>query len=572
MKTLKTLNEFILNAKEKYGEEVFIKDKDNKYTYNETIDKILKWGNYLKKQGVKKLDRVAIVTPKSMNQLKAFYAIWIAGGITLPINEGNNESEFQFILEDAEASLIMTTSALEDILKKSYPKAKIVILEELDKIVEDEGIEATAIPLETKESDTATLIYTSGSTGNPKGIELTHENLLINGNSLIEVKKFTKENCFYSLLPYWHSFSLMSEVVATIIYGGSIGFTKNQRSFVSDIVKIQPTMILVVPRILDLMKINIIRQIKQGGEEVESAYKKLLEIAPKVIGDRYESVPNPEDKKIYDELDEKLLKNIRKFLGTNFKEIVSGGGALDINLQRYFGYLGIPVVQGYGLSEASPMISLDVINGYSYGSVGDVVPWLLPENGGDFTFEDEFGNRGKDLKGELLVKGGSVMKGYWNHKDKSAKALKDGWLFTGDVGYYENNKLYLNGRKTNMIVLKGGENIHPEYIEGELKKSDIIDDVMVFGDGCKNVYACLTIPEDYKGMDEKELKLLLKEELKKLSSGMVSYQKPKDFVIVTSFSTEDGTYTGTLKIRRHMIYKRDKEIIEDFLMKAGERE
>ncbi|UUV18586.1 AMP-binding protein [Fusobacteria bacterium ZRK30] len=565
---MKTLKECILTAKEKYREDIFIKSALKNYTYDEIIKEVLKWSGYLMERGIKKGDRVGIITPKSIGQLKSLYAVWMAEGIIVPINENSREAELKFILEDSTPKVILTISSLEDKIKNLYPEAEIILLENLGELSENSSYEDKN---NTDSEDIGALIYTSGSTGNPKGVMLTHKNLISNGKSIVKVKELTTDDCLYSILPYWHSFSLAVEVIGSISSGLSLGFTENPRNFVGNIPLFKPTIILAVPRILEMIKGSIEKQMKSAGLEAEEGYKKLLQVAPFVKGDRYDFTPNEEYRQTYDILDKRLLVKLRSVFGGKFREFISGGAALDINLQRYFGYLGLPVMQGYGLSETSPVVSVDSLENYSYGSSGDLLEWLLEEPFGNFTFLDETGNRGKDLKGELLLKGSCVMKGYWNHRDESAKVIKDGWLHTGDIGYYKDEKLYISGRKTNMIVLKGGENIHPEFIENELKKSDIIDDVMVIGDGCKNLYACLTVPENYDEVHESELNILLKSEVKRLTSHLVSHQKPRDILLIPRFTIEDETYTGTMKVRRHMVNKRENEKINNFLEEVGER-
>lgn len=565
---MKTLKECILEAKEKYSKDIFVKSTLRSYTYDEIIDNVLKWAGYFTKLGIEKGDRVGIITPKSIEQLTSLYAVWMAGGIVVPINENSKETELKFILEDATPEVILTIASLEEKIKNIYPKAEIILLEKLDEL--SEGL-VYRDRCETNRDDVGALIYTSGSTGNPKGVMLTHQNLVSNGKSIVKIKKLTTADCLYSILPYWHSFSLTVEVIGAISSGFSLGFTENPRNFVGNIPLFKPTIILAVPRILEIIKGNIEKQIKNSGVEALKGYEKLLQVAPFVKGDRFDFIPDEKYKEIYDVLDKKLLMKIRSVFGENFREFISGGAALDINLQKYFGYLGLPVMQGYGLSETSPVVSVDSLEDYCYGSSGNLLEWLLDQPFGDFTFLDELGNRGKGLKGELLLKGSCVMKGYWNHRDESAKVIKDGWLHTGDIGYCREDKLYINGRKTNMIVLKGGENIHPEFIENELKKSDLIDDVMVIGEGCKNLYACLTVPENYDKIHESELNVLLKSEVKRLTNHLVPYQKPKDILLVSRFTVEDETYTGTMKVRRHMVNEREGKKIDEFLEKVGEK-
>jgi len=565
---MRTLKDYILGKKEEYKNNIFIKTETKNYTYEETISESLKWSTYIEKIGCEKGDRVGIIIPKSIDQIKAFYSVWVIGGIAVPINENGKETEIEFILGDATPKIILTIPKLEEVIKKIYPQGKIILVDELEELVKNER---ESIGADINKEDLSTLIYTSGSTGNPKGVMLTHENLVENGKSVAKIKELTSNDCMYSMLPYWHSFALAVEVIGILVSGGSIGITKNQRTFIRDIQKFQPSIILAVPRILELIKANIEKQINAAGEEAVLGYKKLLEIAPLVKGDKANYVGKEEHNAIYNMLEAKLLTKIKASFGSNFREFISGGAGIDIALQRYFTYIGLPVMQGYGLSESSPVVSVDNVSDYYLGSSGSLLEWLLEENGGDITFLDEDGNIGKNLKGELLLKGSCVMKGYWNHSDASGKAIKDGWLYTGDVGYYKDEKLFISGRKSNMIVLKSGENIHPEPIEDELKKSEIIDDVMIIGDGLKNLYACLTISEEYDKIHEVELNTLLKSEVKRLTSHLNSFQKPKDFLVISRFSVDDGTYTGTLKIRRHKIYKRDESKINEFLEEAGEK-
>jgi len=564
---MKNLRDVILNAKIKYKNNIFTRTATKSETYDEFLSSAANWAGFLEEKGVKLGDRVAIIAPKSTNQLKSFLSVWLIGGITLPVSETSSPSEFKFILEDATPNIILTVSALVDTLKEAYPRGEFIIIDELDVLSKDLTFSDN---LDIKEDDTALLIYTSGSTGNPKGVMLTNKNLNANGQSIAVAKKLKESDVLYSILPYWHSFSLAVEVSGALNSGLSLAFTENQKTFIRDISVFNPTIILVVPRILELIKSTVEKKMRAAGPEVLGGYNKFLEVAPLVKGDTFDFIGNPEYQPIFNMLDEKIIQNIRAIFGPDFREFISGGAPLDLALQRYFGYIGLPVMQGYGLTETTPVICVDDIDSYHFGSVGDMLPWTLADQNGDFTFLDDNGNTGKDLEGELLIKGDCIMKGYWNHSDESAKVIVDGWLHTGDSAYFENNKLFIKGRKSNMLVLKGGENVHPEYIENELKKSELIDDVMIVGDGFKNVYACLTVPEEHSNTDKEELNTLLKSEVKRITANMASFQKPKDILILPNFTIADRTYTGTLKIRRHVVHKRDHEIIQEFYKKNKE--
>ncbi|HAS79865.1 MAG TPA: hypothetical protein DCR90_03035 [Fusobacteriaceae bacterium] len=191
---MKTLKECILKSKENYGKNIFIKSTIKNYTYDEVIEKVFKWSGYLTKIGIEKGDRVGIITPKSIEQLKSIYAIWIAEGIIVPINENSREAELKFILRDSTPKIILTISSLEEKIRRNYPKAKIVLLEELEELSKGSSYkEGMDVDLE----DIGALIYTSGSTGNPKGVILTHRNLVNNGKSIVDTKKLTIDDCLY---------------------------------------------------------------------------------------------------------------------------------------------------------------------------------------------------------------------------------------------------------------------------------------------------------------------------------------------------------------------------------------
>jgi len=196
----------------------------------------------------------------------------------------------------------------------------------------------------------------------------------------------------------------------------------------------------------------------------------------------------------------------------------------------------------------------------------------LPENGGDYTFKDEDGKLGKNLHGQLLIKGQCVMKGYWRHTDASAKTMEDGWLNTGDMGHCDaNGYLFIHGRKGNMIVLNGGEKLHPEHVEDAVKNSPLVSEAMVIGDKCKNVYVCVNVPKEVRAKHTpEELHDLLKDDLVKYTKDLTPLQKPKDVLVLPDFSMEDGTLTATFKVRRYKIMEKYRQQIEEFLMANGE--
>ena len=551
---MKNLKDLFFATATKNLELNFILTREKNYTYGETLQLVKKYAKDLEKYEIQNGDRVALITEKSPEQVIALLAIWSIGAIAVPINESLNVHELNFILNDCTPVITLLNHKLYDNLSI---KNKVLI----NSLGNDHTLKEEFS--NCSEDDLACLIYTSGSTGNPKGVMLSHKNFYVNGESVIIGGNFLPSDIFYSILPYWHSFALTTELISPIIVGGKIALTASAKTFAADLNYFNPTIIFVVPRVVEMFKTNILKKMQSLGEDTYNKFNNAYNLAKTLTGDT-PKVSNPE---VYDNLKKSLFTNIKAIFGTNFRFMISGGAPIDINLQRFFGTLDIKIMQGYGLTEATPVISVDNLETHIFGSCGNLLPWVL-EGDGDFTFKDSNGNLGKNLKGELLVKGDCVMAGYWNHKDQSAKTIVDKWLYTGDVGYFENNKLYLSGRKSNMLVLAGGENVHPEFVENILKDSSLINDLLIFGDKCKNLFAIITLEEGL--IDSPELHAKLKEDIKRLAKDLSLFQKPKDFIIVPQFSPETGTYTATQKIRRHQILSLYKKEINELLLAHGE--
>jgi len=327
-----------------------------------------------------------------------------------------------------------------------------------------------------------------------------------------------------------------------------------------------------VPRIIELFKASIDKKIEATPESKRKLIDKAIYNASRIFTAR----PRLDGgilrifthHTFYDPL---VFSKFRQAFGGKLRFIVSGGAPLDLELQIFFKYLGIPLLQGYGLSETSPIVSTNLKEDHLLGSIGKPLPWLLPENGGDYTFKDEEGHIGKDVHGQLLVKGTCVMKGYWNHTDASAKSFEDGWLNTGDVAYQKEGYLFIEGRKGNMIVLIGGEKLHPEHVEDAVKNSPLITEAMVIGEKCKNVYVLANVSKDLsRGLSEDELHKKLKEEIQRTTTHLAPYQKPKDVLVLPDFTMEDSTLTATMKIRRYKIQELYGDKIEEFLKANGE--
>ena len=527
--------------------------------------------SYLQGNGIQKGDRVAMIAAKCLFHPRFFYACWTIGAIAVPICETLGDKEMSFIIGDSDPKIIITDKALNAKVTANAGGRKTVCLDDIP----DGASRQNAAPLpgmEFSPDEIAALIYTSGSTGMPKGVMLSHKNLCANALDLPEIFHLRKKERLISLLPYWHAYALSIEIVTIMSCGVTIAIARDMKDFKKNIARYQPTAMIVVPRIIELFKASIDKKIEATPESKRKLIDKAIYNASRIFTAR----PRLDGgilrifthHTFYDPL---VFSKFRQAFGGKLRFIVCGGAPLDLELQIFFKYLGIPLLQGYGLSEASPIVSTNLMEDHLLGSIGKPLPWLMPENGGDYTFKDEEGHIGKDVHGQLLVKGNCVMKGYWNHTDASAKSFEDGWLNTGDVAYQKEGYLFIEGRKGNMIVLIGGEKLHPEHVEDAVKNSPLITEAMVIGEKCKNVYVLANVSKDLsRGLSADELHKKLKEEIQRTTTHLAPYQKPKDVLVLPDFTMEDNTLTATMKIRRYKIQELYGDKIEEFLKANGE--
>jgi long-chain acyl-CoA synthetase len=556
------------------GEHVFVAGtmagEFQQWTFAEFRRKVESWADFLAAKGVGEGDRVAFITPKSPNQVFAFYAIWWLGGIAVPISETLAELEMSFILRDCEPAVVLVDETMENKVRAITDEAARRVFRFAEAHAHDAGRRPE--PVSVPETCTAALIYTSGSTGMPKGVVLSHRNFIVNGTSALDSIDLVPSDNFVSLLPYWHSFALTVEVVLSMVVGYRVTIPKDRRDFAKNVAEYKPTVILLVPRIADALLTGIRKKLTSSP----SALRRLFDLALGNASRIFHTTPGMRGSVLrrlthMAFFDPVVFRKVRGRFGGSLRFFVSGGAPLDLEPQLFFKYVGLPMHQGYGLTEASPIISTNSDGKHRLGSCGPLLSWLTPENGGDWTFMDEDGETGKDLHGELLVRGDCVMQGYWRHRDDSAKTLRDGWLHTGDVGYVEDGYLFLDGRQGNMIVLFGGEKLHPEHVEDAIKSSPLVTEAMVFGDKCKNVYVAVNVDaEEYGALPEGQAMAELQREIRERTQHLAPFQRPKDVLVLPDFGIEEGTLTATLKIRRHKVWDAHGDLLRAFLKKNNE--
>ena len=526
------------------------------------------WAAYLTEQGIGRGDRVGIVSEKSPAAMRAFFAVFSTGAACLPVAEELPAPELDFIFTDAAPKLVLTSELFEAKVREAAGDIPVVLLSSLP---DGPGGEYQVGPAE--ENDVACLIYTSGSTGRPKGVMLTHRNFLANSLSASRIIEADTRDVVMSILPFWHSFALTVELFTLLQVGGVVAMPRDKRDFSRNLGAYKPTIVLIVPRIAEVLRQSIENSIEKAPPWKRNLFMRALGNAERVCRD------DPGDGgSLFDRLMRRVylatvLRPIREHFGGELRFFVSGGAPLEKDHQVFFKRLGVPIYQGYGLTESTPVISAGNHHAHRLGSSGLLASWLFPEEGGDFTFLTPEGERGKQLRGELLVRGDCTMRGYWNREEETAAALRDGWLHTGDLGWVDdNNYLFLAGRKSSLICLVGGEKFHPEPVEERLKTSPLIGDCCVFGEQRKNAYALIAPDAEHTAdMAPTELRELLKGEITRLLNDTPGHWRPKDFALVDPFTMEGGLLTSMLKIKRSAVFKQYARLVEAIEVRNGER-
>ncbi len=530
--------------------------KSNKPTYNweEITQRIYKLTAKIKSL-INDGDRCLILSENRPYWLMTDIAIMNAGGISVPIFTTYSSNDYEYILNDCKPALIFVSNQVQFEKIKKFLNSdvkKIISFEKLntdsllvDEILNEE-VKEKIVNKNLKRNMPACIIYTSGTSGNPKGVVLSHGGILSNCEGAVELLKTLtnkKDPIFLTWLPLSHSYEHTVQFIQ-IIVGAKVFYAESLEKLISNMEVAKPTIMTAVPRFYQ----NLFTKINMNFEKQSGLKKKLinqtLRLGRKLLKKEDLSLGD----KIVNFLCEKLVrKKIRNQFGGNLQAFVSGGGALDQNIGEFLNSVGLPTLQGYGLTEASPVVSCNLPDLVKVDSVGP--PFRT--------------NKVKIAEdGEILIKGENVMLGYWNLNEETEKVIKEGWLHTGDIGELDsNNYLKITDRKKDIIVNLGGDNISPSKIENILCLNENIKQSFVYGDK-KNYLVALIITE--KEINKEKIKLIIEN----INKNLTSIEKIKKFVLIhEEFTIENGMLTPTLKLKRKEIIKNYKQHLENLYSK-----
>jgi len=588
----KTIYQYFLESANKYPQSTALMYKKQgqyqKITYEEFKNQVDALARGLARLGIKKGDTVGIYSYNRPEWAITDLAILKLGAIVVPIYHVLSPFYVKYIINDAKLRLLFIENAT---LLTAFNTIKHETTN-LEKIVlfDDSGIEndtnflrfSNMIKPEDNKpisegnisgSDIATIVYTSGTTGEPKGAILTHSNIISNTISGMNIFNISHNDVIMSYLPLSHMFERTAGYYVMVFAGGVIGYAENLTTIVEDVAKIRPTLLITLPRVLEKAYQTATEKIEKGPtitkKLVYSAIKNLNEYANL----KYKKLPIPRGLKIKRVIYDKLVaKKFRKIAGGRLRLLVSGGAPLNRMIGKIFYILGFTVVEGYGLTETSPVVSGGPIHDARLGTVGKLFPDVQVKIGDNQ---------------EILVKGPNVMLGYYNKPEETAKAIdKDGWFHTGDQGKFDEfGNLVITGRIKELIVTSYGKKIAPIPIEESLCKCGYIDQVLLFGDN-KNFIVALIVPrknslefyaknknipvKDYSQLlEHSEIKSLIKKEIYVACQDLAPYEKVKAFALLTEgFTIENGLLTPTLKLRRSKVIEKYHNLIEEIYEKA----
>jgi long-chain acyl-CoA synthetase len=525
-----TIPEMLEMSAERYKDSVaFLTPRNGdiyRLSYGQALERIKRLGRYLKDElGLGRGDHIAILGGNSPEWAISYFSIVCIGAVAIPLDAKASADLYKSILSFSSAkAIILSGSYLPDIRPIENKLKHVILMENFDQIYNKYS---NGVSMENVfANDVIELLFTSGTTGDPKGVILTHRNIMSNVDDVYRIAEFTKDDRAFSILPIHHCYECTMGLLAPFYNGMSIFYARSLKpnEMIEDLKTARPTIWLNTPLILEKLLLRINKELS-NQKGIERLVTRLL--PKKSIGNR-----------------------IKQKLGLDIiRLIVSGGATLPAWVSKGLEGLGFPILQGYGLSEASPLISVNPPSKPSNESVGMIIP------------SDEVEIRDIDAEGngEIVAKGPNIMQGYYENKNATKEVLTpDKWLMTGDIGYFdEEGYLYITGRKKFVIVTKGGKNVFPEEIEEKLTKSAYIEEALVFSPDDKIIHTVIypnldevteALKSKGKDLSDENTWELIRLEVKKVNENLEAYKRIGHFAI----RLEEFPKTTTRKIKRHL--------------------
>jgi long-chain acyl-CoA synthetase len=583
-----TIPELFLDAVETYGKpDAFLHKKGGRYvavSHTDVLDAVRKTTCGLLSLGLARGDRIALLSENRLEWMIADLAILSAGCVNVPVYATLPANQVEYILADAEARAVFVSGrsqyakiaplrsrlpGLQHVFSFEPIEGETAVLS-LEEAMKRGGETAAAGAFDARvrtvgTKDIASIIYTSGTTGDPKGAVLTHSNFVANVLSCTETFRIDSGDSCLSILPLSHAFERTGGYYAPLSKGVTIAYAEDFNTVGENLREVRPTFIISVPRFFEKLYERVNAQAARETDTRKKLFGWALRAGTAYTRGRVQGRISAATRLRRLAADALVLKKIRSRTGGRLRFGLSGGAPLSPEIAEFFWAVGIPLLEGYGTTEASPALSLNTLDAFKIGTVGRPLPRV------EFRVAED---------GELLARGPNIMHGYFKRPDLTAEVIRGGWYHTGDIGHIDSDGyVVITGRKKDLIVTSGGKNVAPQLIERLLKTSDLISEVLILGDKRRFVSAII-VPDferleriaavegiEYGSREELvRVPAVIKkfdEEVKARCEPLAGFERVRRFVLRDRpFTVEDGELTPTLKVKRRVVEKKHAKDID----------
>jgi long-chain acyl-CoA synthetase len=573
------------SAAERFGDGVAARYKDGaewrEMSYSDFGTAVQEIAAGLADLGIEPGDRVCILADTRLEWTLASYGISAAAGVVVPVYPTNSPRECEWVAGNSGARAVFCENETQrqkiESVRDSLPELEHVIgieegggeltLTELRARGREHGEDGLAERQEAVSPDEAyTIVYTSGTTGPPKGVVLTHGNGMSVCQMVEELEFVAPGDTTYLYLPLAHVFALTTQLASVdqgttiVFYGG------DTKQILAEIVDAKPTYIPSVPRIFEKLYAAAMKMQEQASPEEQERFKQAVSLGVKVrtMRQRGEEV-SAEMEPAFEQADEQIFARVRALFGDHVRQCVTGAAPIAPEILEFFYAAGVPVLEGWGMTETTAVGTVATLEHFKFGTVGRALPGI------EIRIAEE--------DSEILIKGPNVFREYWRNPEATAETLTDGWLHTGDVGELDDEGfLKITGRKKDIIITAGGKNLTPANLENDLKQSRFISQAVMYGDRRPYPVALITLDSEEivpwareKGLSKEmaelaeapEVRELVQAELDRANSNYAQVEQVKKFAILDhDLSIEGGELTPTLKVKRNVVSDRYAEVFE----------
>ncbi len=578
-----TVSALPASAAERFGGRVAARfragDEWQEMTYAEAVHAIEEVAHGLIDLGIESGDRVGILCDTRVEWTLASYAISVAGAVVVPVYPTNSPRECEWVLGNSGARAVFVENE-EQAAKIEQVRDQLEALEHVIGIdaggelsfadVRERGRGGDPTVLSARQgkvspADPYTIVYTSGTTGPPKGVVLTHANAMSVCHMVEELAFVQPGEITYLYLPLAHSFALTAQLASYDQGTGIVYFGGNAKKILEELIETKPTYLPSVPRIFEKLFAAANRMREQASEEDQERIGQAIKLGIEVRRRQQRGEDVPEDlQQHFERADKELFERVRQLFGGEIRQAVTGAAPIAPEILEFFYAAGVPVLEGWGMTETTAVGTVGTLENFKFGTVGRPMP------GVEVRIADD---------GEILMRGPNVFKEYWGNPEATKDTLVDGWLQTGDLGEIDDEGyLKITGRKKDIIITAGGKNLTPANIENDLKQSRFISQAVMYADRKPYPVALITLDEEEiipwakeQGLPEDMAQLteagpvreVVQKELDRANSHYARVEQIKKFTILDhDLAVDTGELTPTLKVKRNVINERYEELFE----------